>query len=199
MVFIWTRIFDEAICEEVRNKNFNLKAFARQYYHIEKKGNDYAIGHLDQKKALGNRGYLMPIIFDRNDIWVAPNEILYTTANAAQMRGKTFLTQKEMKYTESYTLNVNDQKGLCSMLPNFQLKEFHKWMKVKVSAQNYQNELIFYPYNYYGSFGQVGYPVIGFQAVSQATQKYKEWLGTDNRIFMKPYIKKITTLLKYCE
>ena len=145
MVFIWTRIFDEAICEEVRNKNFNLKAFARQYYHIEKKGNDYAIGHLDQKKALGNRGYLMPIIFDRNDIWVAPNEILYTTANAAQMRGKTFLTQKEMKYTESYTLNVNDQKGLCSMLPNFQLKEFHKWMKVKVSAQNYQNELIFYP------------------------------------------------------
>ena len=63
-------------------------------------------------------------------------------------------------------------------------------MKVKVSAQNYQNELIFYLYNYYGSFGQVGYPVIGFQAVSQATQKYKEWLGTDNRIFMKPYIKK---------
>ena len=63
-------------------------------------------------------------------------------------------------------------------------------MKVKISAQQYQNELIFYPYNYYGSFGQVGYPVIGFQAVSQATQKYREWLGTDNRIFMKPYIKK---------
>ena len=43
---------------------------------------------------LGNRGYLMPIIFDRNDIQVAPNEIFYTTANAAQLRGRTFLTQK---------------------------------------------------------------------------------------------------------
>ena len=40
----------------------------------------------------------MPIIFDRNDIWVAPNKIFYTTANAAQMRGKTFLTQNGMKY-----------------------------------------------------------------------------------------------------
>ena len=29
--------FNEAICEKVRNKNFNLKAFARQYYHVEKK------------------------------------------------------------------------------------------------------------------------------------------------------------------
>ena len=137
----------------------------------------------------------MPIIYDRNDIWVAPNEIFYTTANAAQMRGKTFLTQNGMKYMESYTLNVDDQKELRSMLPNFKLKQFHKWMKVKVSAQQYQNELIFYPYNYYGSFGQVGYPVIGFQAVSQATQKYKEWLGTDNRIFMKPYIKKYQSRL----
>ena len=141
----------------------------------------------------------MPIIYDRNDIWVAPNEIFYTTANATQMRGKTFLTQNGMKYMESYTLNVDDQKELRSMLPNFKLKQFHKWMKVKVSAQQYQNELIFYPYNYYGSFGQVGYPVIGFQAVSQATQKYKEWLGTDNRIFMKPYIRKIPKPLTDCE
>ena len=39
----------------------------------------------------------------------------------------------------SYTLNVNDQ--LRSMLPNFQLKIFHKWMKVKLSAQNYQKIL----------------------------------------------------------
>ena len=47
---------------------------------------------MDQKKALGNGRYLMPIIFDRQDIWVGPNEIFYMTANAAQMRGKTFLT-----------------------------------------------------------------------------------------------------------
>ena len=69
-------------------------------------------------------------------------------------------------------LNDNDQKELRSMLPNFQLKIFHKWMKVKISAKNYQNELIFYPHNYHGSFGQVGYPVVGFEAVSQATKKY---------------------------
>ena len=132
----------------------------------------------------------MPIIFGLNDIWVAPDEIFYTTANAAQMRGKTFLMQNGIKYMWTYTLNVNEQKELRSMLPNFQLKVFQKWMKVKVSTQQYQNELIFYPYNYYGSFGQFAYPVMRFKAVSPATKKYKEWLGTDNRIFMKPYIKK---------
>ena len=40
----------------------------------------------------------MSIIFDRNDIWVAPNEILYTTVDPAHMRGRTLLTQNEMKY-----------------------------------------------------------------------------------------------------
>ena len=75
------------------------------------------------------------------------------------------------------------------MLPNFQLKVLQKWIKVH-STQNYRNAVLFHPFNYYGSFGQVGYPVIGFHAVSQATQKYKERLGTDNRIFMRPYIKK---------
>ena len=49
---------------------------------------------------------------------------------------------------------------------------------------------MFYLFDYYGSFGQVGYPVVGFEAVSPATKKYKEWLGTDKSIFMKPYIKK---------
>ena len=122
-------------------------------------------------------------------------EIFYTTENAAQLRGRTFLTQKGMKYMGSYTMNDNDKKELRSMLPNFQLKQFHKWMKVTVSAQSYQNELIFYPYNYYGSFGQAGYPVVNFEAVSPATKKYKEWLATDNRSFLKPYIKKYQSRL----
>ena len=68
-------------------------------------------------------------------------------------------------------------------------------MKVYVSAQQYQNELIFYPYNCYDSFGQLGYPVMKFESVSSATKKYVEWLGTDNRIFMKPYIKKYQSCL----
>ena len=139
----------------------------------------------------------MPIIFDVNDIWVVPNKIFYTTANAVQMRGKTFLTQNGTKYMGSYELNVNDQKELRSMLPNFQLKIFHKWMKVKLSARQYQNEVIFYPYNYYGSFGQVRYPVVSFQAISPKIKKYKEWLSTDNRIFMKPYIKKYQSRLSF--
>ena len=75
------KFVNETIFEKVRNKNFNLKAFVREYYNVEKKGNGYAIGHLDQKKALGNRGYLMPIIFHINHIWVAPykQNILYNS------------------------------------------------------------------------------------------------------------------------
>ena len=117
----------------------------------------------------------MPILFDRTDTWIAPNEIFYTTANAVQIRGRTFLTQHGMKsMVSSHTLNVNDQNELRSMLPIFQLKVFQKWMKVKLLVKNYQIELIFDPYNYYGSFGQVGYPVMGFEGVSPATKKCKE-------------------------
>ena len=68
----------------------------------------------------------MPIIFDRNNIWIAPNKIFYMTANAVQLRSRTFLTQHGMKYMGSYMVNVNDQNELRSMLPNFQLKVFHK-------------------------------------------------------------------------
>ena len=71
--------------------------------------------------------------------------------------------------------------------------------EVKISSQQYQNEIIFYPYKCYSSFGHVGYPVVSFQAISPKIKKYKEWLGTDNRIFMKPYIKKKPKLLKFCE
>ena len=39
--------------KKVRNKNFDLKALARKYYYVEKKGNDYAIGHMDQKSSFG--------------------------------------------------------------------------------------------------------------------------------------------------
>ena len=67
----------------------------------------------------------MPIVWDNDDIWVAKNEIFYTTANSSQMRGRTFLTQKGMKYMGSYSLNDDDLKELRSMLPNFQLQQLH--------------------------------------------------------------------------
>ena len=39
--------------KKVRNKNFDLKVLARKYYYVEKKGNDYAIGHMDKKSSFG--------------------------------------------------------------------------------------------------------------------------------------------------
>ena len=113
----------------------------------------------------------MSIIYDRSNIYVAPNAMFYTTANGAQLRGITFLRQYGMKNMGTYVLTSDDLKELRSMFPCFQLKILNKLMKNKVSAQRYQNEILFPPFTYYGSFGQFGYPVIGFQAASPATQK----------------------------
>ena len=87
----------------------------------------------------------MPIIYDRSNIYVAPNEIFYTTANSDHLRSRTFLRQRGMKNMGTYKLTSDDLKELTSMLPNFQLKTLNKWMKEKVSAQRYENEILFYP------------------------------------------------------
>ena len=55
----------------------------------------------------------------------------------------TFLTRVGMKYMKSYWLNDGDLKEFCAVLPNFQLAQFHKWMKVDDRNISYQNELIF--------------------------------------------------------
>ena len=57
------------------------------------------------------------------------------------------------------------------MLPNFQLRQFHSWMRVNDNNLCYQEESIIYPYTYYGSFGQIGYPVMSFELKSH--QKLK--------------------------
>ena len=136
-------LFNEAICEKVRNKNFNLTAFARQYYYVDKKSNGNAIGHADQRAALGNKKYLIPIIYDRNNIYVDPNEIFYTTENADHLRGRTFSRKRGMKNTGTYELTSDDLKELRRMLPNVLLKTLNKWMKNRVSAQRYENEILF--------------------------------------------------------
>ena len=194
-----TDLFNEAICKKATNRKFNLIEFGKKFHYTEKKGNGYAIGTIVQKRALGNRSYLVSIVWAIDDIWVDKNEIFYTTANSSQMRGRIFLTQKGMKYMGSYWLNDDDLKKFRSMLPNFQLVQFHKWMKVNDSNVSYQNELIFYLYTYYCLFGQVGYPVQGFHCMSSKVQKYSKWLGTDDIIFMRPYIKKIPESLSACE
>ena len=81
------------------------------------------MGHVDQRRALGNRSYLMAIVWGNDDISVAKNEIFFTTANSSQIRGRTLLTQKGMKYMGSHWLNDDDLKEIRSMLPNIQLQQ----------------------------------------------------------------------------
>ena len=185
-----TDFFNEAICNKATNRNFNLREFANKFYYTKKKGNGYTIRTIEQRRVLGNRSYLMPIVWVNDNIWVAKNEIFYATTNFSQMSGRTFLTQVGMKYVGFYWLNDDDLKEFHSMLPNFQLAQFHKWMKVDDRNISYQNELIFYPYTYYRSFGRVAYPVQGFHCTLPKIKKYSEWLGIDDRIFMRSYIKK---------
>ena len=124
----------------------------------------------------------------------------YTTANASQLRGsRTFLKNHRLKYMGSYWLTDSDKKELKSIIPSFQLAQFHSWMFVGGSVPSYQNELIFWPFTYFGSFGQPGIPVMYFTCESQKIKKYNEWLETDKRIFMKPYIKTIPKPLTFCE
>ena len=62
--------FNEVICEKVTNRNFNLKVFEKKIYYTEKKGNGYAIVHVDQRRALArNRYYLMSIVWDKMMIY----------------------------------------------------------------------------------------------------------------------------------
>ena len=63
----------------------------KKFYYTEKKGNGYPIGTREQRESLGNRSYLMSLVWHNDNMWIAKNEIFYTTANAAQMRKKTFL------------------------------------------------------------------------------------------------------------
>ena len=52
-------------------------------------------------------------------------------------------------------------------------------MFVGGSVPSYQNELIFWPFTYFGSFGQPGIPVMYFTCESQKIKKHNEWLETD--------------------
>ena len=102
----------------------------------------------------------MPLIWDNDDIWIAKNEIFYTTANAAQMREETFL--KNMKCMRSYWLKDNELKELRNLISDFSLKNLHLWMKVDDRYISWQNEVIFYQYNYYESIGMPSFDVAKF-------------------------------------
>ena len=130
----------------------------------------------------------MPLIWDNDNMWIAKNEIFYTTANPAQIRKKIFL--KNIKYMGSYWSNDDDKKELRSLLISFSLDQFHSWMKVGDTVVSSQNKVMFYLYTYYGSFGSPSFDVAGFRRKSNNMLKYEKWLSTDNAIFGKPYTKK---------
>ena len=81
---------------------------------------------------------------------------------------------------------------------NFSLGQFHSWMKVNDCNISWQNEVIFYPFSYYGSIRMPSFDVVKFSCPKEM-KKYKKWLGTDYNIFRKPYIKKIAEPLDACE
>ena len=89
----------------------------------------------------------------------------------------------------SHWLNDDDKKELRSLLDSFSLDQFHSWMEVDDTVTSFQNEVIFYPFTYIGSFGSLSYDVVGFRCKWNNMLKYKKWLGTDNAIFHKPFIK----------
>ena len=137
---------------------------------------------------------MMPITYIFGSLHINLNEPFYT-ADVSQMKNNTFLKQDGIKDLGSYTLTNDDLKELRNMLPNFQLKTLRKWMKVKRSRKTYGEELIFYPLTKYESFGQPQYSIANFEASTQNAKKYKEWLNTDNKIFIKPYIRNIPSSL----
>ena len=59
---------------------------------------------------------------------------------------------------------------------------------MKVNDILWQNEVTFYPYNYYGSIEMPSFDAARFSCPKKL-KKYNKCLGTDYKIFCKPYIK----------
>ena len=172
----------------------------RKNFIISTKKSSYAIGNAEQRHNLGNRSYLMPIVWENDNILIATIEIFYTTAIASQMReSRTFLKNHRLKHMGSYWLKDSVKKELESILPNFQLDQFRSWMFVGGGIPSYQDELIFWPCTYFNSFSQPGVPAMYFSCVSKSIQTYKGCLGTNMIIFIKPFIKPIPKPLSFCE
>ena len=53
----------------------------KRYYFQEKRGNGYIIGSRDQRQRLGNRAYLMPLIWENDNNMIAKNERIKLNAS----------------------------------------------------------------------------------------------------------------------
>ena len=179
---------------EITNENFfDLLKAMKKYYFQEKRGNGYVIGSRDRRQKLGHRAYLMPLIWDNDNIIIAKNEIFYTASKS--LRGKNSFLNK-MKFLGGYNLTNEDVKQLNSLHPGFSLKQLNRWAKVSDYVDSWgRNNVIPYPYTGYKALGMPFFEQAYFEYL---TKKYKKWLNTDNKLFEKFYIGKIPKPLKYC-
>ena len=93
----------------------------KRYYFQEKRANGYVIGSRDQRQWLGSRAYLMPLIWENDNILIAKNEVFYTAPR--HLRGSnTFLNK--MKYFGANNLTNDYRKELNSLHPGFILNIF---------------------------------------------------------------------------
>ena len=63
-----TDFFYRAMAEIINLPSWNIFHFMKRYYFQEKRGNVYLIGTREQRQQLGNRAYLMPLIWENDNI-----------------------------------------------------------------------------------------------------------------------------------
>ena len=188
-----TFFFYRALAEIINLPSWNIFNFMKRYYFQEKRGNGYVIGLRDQRQRLGNRAYLMPLIWENDNTIIAINEVFYTALR--HLREPNSFVNK-MKYLGAYNLTNDDMNELNLLHPGFSLKQLHKCVKTSHYVDSCgRSDLIRYP--------DTGYQAPGMSFFQQGffeypTKKYKDWLKTDFTIFEKPCITKIPKLLKYC-
>ena len=137
---------------EIANENFfDLLKAMKKYYFQEKRGNGYVIGSRDQRQKLGHRAYLMPLIWDNDNIITAKNKIFYTLSKS--LRGKNSFLNK-MKFLGGYNLTDEDVKQLTLLHPGFSLKQLNRCAKVSDYVDSWgRNNVIPYPYTGYKALG----------------------------------------------
>ena len=135
--------FYRALAEIINLPSWNIFNFMKRYYFQEKRGNGYVIGLRDQRQRLGNRAYLMPLIWENDNTIIAINEVFYTAPR--HLREPNSFVNK-MKYLGAYNLTNDDMNELNLLHPGFSLKQLHKCVKTSHYVDSCgRSDLILYP------------------------------------------------------
>ena len=59
------------MAEIINLSSWNIFHFMKSYYYQGKRGNGYVIGTREQRQRLGNRAYLMLLIWENDNIAIA--------------------------------------------------------------------------------------------------------------------------------